>query len=141
MNSKEMLTSVLHTVQMGQAGIKSVKDQAVRPGLKRQLQKQLVEYDAMEAQARQLAKLHHLEINDIHPGILKMSDMMAKARLLGGERDSKIAGMLIQGNTRGMILGKKNLRQGKKADKDVRALAQKLIDFERKGIEDSQSYL
>lgn len=141
MNSKEMLTSVLHTVQMGQSGIKCVKDQAVRPALKRQLQKQLVEYDAMEAKARQLAKLHKWQIKDIHPGILKMSDVMAKARLMGGERDSKIAGMLIQGNTRGMILGMKNLRKGKSASQDVRSLTQKLIDFERTGIEDSQPYL
>lgn len=141
MNSKEMLTSVLHTVQMGQSGIKCVKEQAVRPALKQQLQKQLVEYDAMEAKARQLAKLHKWQIKDIHPGILKMSDMMAKARLMGGERDSKIAGMLIQGNTRGMILGMKNLRKGKSVSQDVRSLTQKLIDFERTGIEDSQPYL
>lgn len=141
MNSKEMLTSVLHTVQMGQSGIKCVKDQAVRPALKRELQKQLVEYDAMEAKARQLAKQNKWQIKDIHPGILKMADMMSKAQLLGGERDSKIAGMLIQGNTRGMILGMKNLRKGSKADPEVRALTQKLISQERSSIEDSQRYL
>lgn len=141
MNSKEMLTSLLHTVQMGQSGIKCVKDQAVRPALKKELGKQLEQYDAMEAQARQLAAAHNWQLSDIHPGILKMSDMMAKARLLGGERDSKIAGMLIQGNTRGMILGMKNLRKGSKADPAVRALAQRLIDQERSGIEDSQPYL
>lgn len=141
MNSKEMLTSVLHTVQMGQAGIKCVKDQAVRPALKRQMQKQLVEYDAMEAKARQLAKLHNWQLKDIHPGVVKMADMMSKARLLGGERDSKIAGMLIQGNTRGMILGMKNLRRAGKADPAVRALTQKLISQERASIEDTQQYL
>ena len=141
MNSKEMLTSVLHTVQMGQSGIKCVKDQAVRPALKRQLEKQLTEYDAMESKARQLAKAHKWQIRDINPGILKMSDMMAKAKLLGGERDSKIAGMMIQGNTRGMIQGLKNLRQGKAVSQDVQDLTQKLIEFEHTGIEDSKPYL
>ena len=136
-----MLTSVLHTVQMGQSGIKCVKDQAVRPALKLQLEKQLTEYDAMESKARQLARQHKWEIKDINPGVLMMSEMMAKAKLLGGERDSKIAGMMIQGNTRGMIQGMKNLRQGRSVSHDVRDLTQKLIDFERTGIEDSQPYL
>ena len=141
MNSKEMLTSVLHTVQMGQSGIKCVQDQVVRPALKRQLQQQLVEYDALEAEAKKLAKQHKWHIKDINPGILMMSQMMSKAKLLGGERDSKIAGMMIQGNTRGMIQGMKNLRQGKAVSHDVRDLAQKLLDFERTGIEDSEPYL
>ena len=141
MNSKEMLTSVLHTVQMGQSGIKCVQDQVVRPALKRQLQQQLEEYDAIEAEAKKLAKQHKWHIKDISPGILMMSQMMSKAKLLGGERDSKIAGMMIQGNTRGMIQGMKNLRQGKSVSHDVRDLTQKLIDYERSGIDDSQPYL
>lgn len=141
MNSKEMLTSVLHTVQMGQSGIKCVQDQAIRPGLKQELKKQLRVYDAMEAEARQLAQAKGWEMKDIHPGILKMSDMMAKARLMGGERDSKIAGMLIQGNTRGMIQGMKHLRQGKRADSDVQALTQRLVAQEKVSIENSQQFL
>lgn len=141
MNSKEMLTSVLHTVQMGQAGIQCVQEQAVRPGLKTELRQQLAKYDAMEAKAKQLAKQHQWELQDIPKSVVKMSDLMARVRLLGGERDSKIAGMLIQGNTRGMILGMKNLRQGKKADRDVRALAEKLVAQERESIEATQRFL
>ena len=141
MNSKQMLTSVLHTVQMGQSGIKSVENLAVRPALKQQMHKQLKEYDAMESAARQLAKARHWELKDISPGILKMADLMARARLMGGERDSKIAGMLIQGNTRGMILGLKYLRRGKKADADVQALTRQLVAQEKVSIKNSQPFL
>ena len=70
-----------------------------------------------------------------------MSDLMAKARLVGGERDSKIAGMLIQGNTRGMILGMKNLRKGSKIDSEVQALARSLVEQERLSIENSKVFL
>ena len=80
-------------------------------------------------------------MKDIHPGLLKMSDMMAKMRLMGGERDSKIAGMLIQGNTRGMIQGMKNLRQSKQAKAEVRDLAQELLEQEKQSIENSKGYL
>ena len=141
MNSKKMLTSVLHTVQMGQSGIKCVENMAIRPSLKQEMRKQLQQYDAMEAAARQLAQERHWELKDISPGILKMSDLMAKARLLGGERDSKIAGMLIQGNTRGMILGLKNLRKGKKADDAVQDLTRQLVAQEKAGIKNSQPFL
>lgn len=141
MNSKDMLTSVLHTVQMGQSGIRSVENFAIRPTLKQQLHKQLAEYDAMETAARQLAQQRNWELKDISPGILKMSDLMARARLMGGERDSKIAGMLIQGNTRGMILGLKNLRRGKKADADVLSLTQRLVAQEKASIKNSQPFL
>ena len=141
MNGKQMLTSMLHTVQMGQSGIQSVKNYAIGPELKRQLRKQQQEYDAMEAAAKQLADQHNWQLKDISPAVIKMSDWMARARLLGGERDSKIAGMLIQGNTRGMILGIKNLRRGKRAESDVRELTQKLIDQEKAGIKASQQFL
>lgn len=141
MNSKELLTSVLHTVQMGQSGIASVTDSAVRPGLKKELKQQLAQYDATEKKVRQIAMKNGWEMKDIHPGILKMSDMMAKMRLMGGERDSKIAGMLIQGNTRGMIQGMKNLRQSKQAKAEVRDLAQELLEQEKQSIENSKGYL
>lgn len=141
MNSKELLTSVLHTVQMGQSGIASVTDSAVRPGLKKELNQQLAQYDATEKKVRQIAKKNGWEMKDIHPGILKMSDMMAKMRLMGGERDSKIAGMLIQGNTRGMIQCMKNLRQSKQAKAEVRDLAQELLEQEKQSIENSKGYL
>lgn len=141
MNNEKMLTSLLHTVQMGQSGIKCVMDSAVRPALKQEMRHQLKTYDQMEAQARQLAAQNGLQLRDIHPGILKMSDLMAKARLVGGERDSKIAGMLIQGNTRGMILGMKNLRKGRKIDTEVQALARSLVEQERLSIENSKGFL
>ncbi len=141
MNSKKMLTSVLHTVQMGQSGINSVKNYAIRPALKQELQNQKQAYDAMETAARALAQERNWELKDISPSILKMSDLMARMRLVGGERDSKIAGMLIQGNTRGMILGMKNLRKGKKTDADVQALTQKLVAQEKASIKSSQPFL
>ena len=141
MNSKEMLTSVLHTVQMGQAGIQCVQDQAVRIGLKKQLRQQLEQYDAIETTAKQLAKEHQWVLSDVPKSVVKMSDLMTKVRLLGGDRDSKIAGMLIQGNTRGIILGMKNLRKAQSADPQVRLLTEKLIQQERTSIDNTKPYL
>lgn len=137
----EVLTSLLHTVQMGQIGIRSVMDRAIGADLKRELKSQLATYDAMETHALRLAKNKGLELNNLNPALRKMSEMMSRARLMGGEVDSKIAGMLIQGNTRGMILGRKNLHRAPKADPQVRALADQLLDQEHSHIQKSQTFL
>ena len=141
MKSQEMLKSVLHTVQMGQAGIQCVQNQAVNPDLKREMQHQLEQYDAIETSVKRLAKENRWDIPDISQSLVAMSDVMSKMKLIGGERDSKIAGMLIQGNTRGMILGIKNLRKGTTADPKVRALAEKLITQEKVSIEKTERFL
>jgi hypothetical protein len=141
MNSEKMLKSILHTVQMGQSGIRSVQQKAIRPALKQELQRQLREYDEMEHAAKRLAEENNWTVPDIPKSVTKASDMIAAMRLMGGERDSKIAGMLIQGNTRGMILGMKNLRKGQKTAPEVQQMARTLISQERTGIEKTQQFL
>lgn len=140
-DSKQLLASVLHTTQMGQTGIRSVRDNAVRPGLKQELQQQLKEYDSIEKEALRLAASRGWNLTDVNPALRKMSDMMSRARLMGGNVDSKIAGMLIQGNTRGMILGIRNLHRSSGADSAVTQLAQKLLDRENVNIQKSQPFL
>lgn len=141
MNDEKMLTSVLHTVQMGQSGIRCVMDKAVSADLKREMKKQLEVYDTMEKEALKLGTRKGWELKDIHPGILRMSEMMASMRLIGGQRDSKIAGMLIQGNTRGVILGSKNLHHQPNADAEIRELTQRLVAQEQCSIQNTQQYL
>ena len=67
--------------------------------------------------------------------------MTTRMKLTGGNSDSKIAGMMIQGNTRGMIKGLKNLHQFNKQDLQVRTLSQRLLDCENANIRQMQSFL
>lgn len=141
MNDEQILTSMLHTVQMGQTGIRSVIGRAIRPELKSELKDQLKEYDTLEKETLHLAAGKGLDLKDLNPALETMSNMMSRVQLMGGEVDSKIAGMLIQGNTRGMILGMKNLRKAAKADPKVRDLAQRLLNRENMNIQKSQQFL
>ena len=141
MNEEKFLTSMLHTVQMGQTGIRSVMKNAVGAQLKTELKAQLKEYDALEKETLRLAESKGFDLKDLNPALETMSTMMSKVQLMGGEVDSKIAGMLIQGNTRGMILGLKNLRKASKADSNVRNLAQRLLNRENMNIQKSQQFL
>lgn len=140
-SNKEVLVSVLHTVQMGQTGIRSVRNSAIRPSLQQELDEQLKEYDAIEKEALRLAHNRGWELSNVNPMVRSMSRMMSQMRLMGGEVDSKIAGMLIQGNTRGIILGVKNLNRSKQDDTQVTQLAQRLLNRENINIQKSQVYL
>ena len=140
-DSKEILTSALNTVQMGQIGIRSALDYTVRADLRQALESQLKEYDEIETQLDSIASSRCWELKEVDPAVRIMSNMMLKARLIGGDTDSKIAAMMINGNTRGMILGLKNLHRFHSNDPKVENVCQKLLDTEIENIRQMQGYL
>ena len=140
-NDRKMLTSILKTTQMGQIGIRSVLDTSMRPGLRKALQSQLQEYDTIESEAHAIASQRGWELREIQPGKQLMADMMAHMKLRHGNSDSKIADMMIQGNTRGMIAGLKDLHQYQQQDSQVSALCQRLLDCETANIRQMQAFL
>ena len=139
--SREMLSSILKTTQMGQVGIRSVLNASMRPGLRKALESQLQEYDSIESQAHAIAGQRGWELSDLQGGVRMMTDMMTRMKLSYGNADSKIAGMMIQGNTRGMITGLKNLHQYNSLDCQISGLSQKLLDCETANIRQMQSFL
>ena len=60
---------------------------------------------------------------------------------MAGDTDSTIAGMLIQGNTRGIILGVKNINRDDHTDSQVTQLAHRLLNRENINIQKSQPFL
>lgn len=140
-NSKEVLSSILKTTQMGQIGIRAVLNHAVRTDLRNALQSQLREYDAIEAEAHGIAASRGWEPKELDPAVKTMAMLCAKANLSYGNVDSKIAAMMINGNTRGMIKGLKNQHHAKDPDTRVLALSQKLLDCEDANIRQMQGYV
>lgn len=140
-NSKEILSSVLKTTQMGQVGIRSVLDTTMRSSLRKALEDQLHEYDSIETEAHTIASQRGWELPELDPGVRFMADMMTRMKLTGKNTDSKIAGMMIQGNTKGMITGLKNLHQFPGKDERIQVLSQKLLDCETANIQQMQPFL
>ena len=83
-NSKELLTSVLKTTQMGQVGIRSVLDVSMRPGLRKALESQLREYDAIESEAHAIASQRGWELPELDPAQRFMADAMTRMKLTHG---------------------------------------------------------
>ena len=126
---------------MGQIGIRVVMDKAVHNDLKAALQSQLNEYDKIEQEAHAIASARGWEIKELDPAVKAMAKFYARSNLTFGFVDSKIAAMMIQGNTRGMIKGLKNLHHGKSIDDSLTALSHKLLDCEKANIQQMQGFL
>ena len=140
-NSQQILSSVLKTTQMGQIGIRSVLDTRMRPGLRKALEQQLREYDQIETEAHALAAQRGWELKDLDPAVRMMSNMVTRMKLSAGGSESKIADMMIQGSTKGMIKGLRNMHQFPREDSRISALSQKLLDTENANIRQMQAFL
>ena len=150
-NSQRVLNDIIKTSQLGINGINIVMPKASQPALRQALNDALDhghgstvqgrEYSDIEQQAKLLAQQKGYRIDQLKAINRKMGALMSKGQLLAGEPNSKIAGMMIQGNTRGMILSLKNMRRCNNPDSEVADLAQKLLDTEKNNIVSMEGFL
>ena len=139
--SKDVLSSIMKTTQMGQIGIRSVLNMPLRASLQDALRSQLQEYDKIEREALALAESRGWKLKQLEPSIKHMTNMMTKTRLSFGDSSSKAAAMMIQGNTRGIIKGYKNLNQYAVPDERISVLSRKLLACEQENIRQMQGFL
>ena len=139
--SKDVLDSIIKTAQMGQVGIRSVLNAPLRASLKETLRSQLQEYDAIEREALELASIRGWNLKQLDPAVKRMTNMMTKAKLKFGDSSSKAAAMMIQGNTKGIIKGYRNLNQFAVPDERITVLSRKLLDCEKASIQQMQGFL
>lgn len=140
-NDETLLNSVLKTAQMGRFGIETVLDKAVNPELKQELRSQKAQYDDIENEANAMARKRDIQLQGLSAPARYMASMMSRLSIMGQHRDSKIAGMLIQGNTMGLIKSMKYLNRCSKCQDDTVMLAQKLADREQENIKKAQPFL
>ena len=139
--SKDVLSSIIKTTQMGQIGIRSVLNAPLRSSMKDALRAQLREYDLIEQEALALATNRGITPEQLDPAIKYMTNMMTKTRLRFGNASSKAAAMMIQGNAKGIIKGYKNLNQFAEPDQQISSLSRKLLLCEHENIKQMQGFL
>lgn len=140
-NSKEILSSILKTTQMGQIGIRSVLDMGMRPSLHKALESQLQEYDSIESEAHSIASARGWELPELDPAVRFMSNMMTRMQLTGNEVDSKIAKMMVQGNTKGIIKQNRDIHRYSGNDEAICRMSQKLLDTEQNNLKQMYPFL
>ena len=139
--SKDILDSVIKTTQMGQIGIRSILNTPMDTQMQTALRSQLKEYNQIEKEALEIADSRGWELKNLDPSIKIMTNMMTRMRLSYGDATSKAAAMMVNGNTRGVIKGLKNLHHFDGNDPRVTNLSQKLIDCEEENIRQMQRFI
>ena len=139
--NQQLLSSMLKTIQSSQVEIRSVLDTTLGSSLRNTLETQLKEYDSIETEAYTLALQRGWELPELDLGRRFLKDRMIRMKLNGHSTDSRIADLLIQGNTKGMIQGLRNLHQFEGQDQPIQTLSQKLLDCETAHIRQMQCFL
>lgn len=140
-SGKELLSAVLKTTQMEQTGIRSVLDAATAPSLRHALEARLREYNGIESEVYTIASQRCWELQDLDPALRFLSDRRNRIRLVRGDCDSTIADMMIQGSTKGMIRGLRNLHRYPHPDDRISSISQKLLDCQTANIRQMQGFL
>ena len=139
--NQELLSAMRKTIQLGQVEIRSVLDTTLGTSLRSALESQLREYDSMEAETYTIALQRGWELPELDPGRRFLKDRLTRMKLNGPNTDSRIADILIRGNTNGMIQGLKRMHQLEIKDHQIRILSQKLLDCETAHIRQMQPFL
>ena len=139
--NQQFLSALLKTIQIGQVEIRSVLDTSLGSGLRSALEVQLREYDSIETEAHTIALQRGWELPELDPGRRFLKDRLTRMKLNGRNTDSRIADILILGNTKGMIQGLRSLHQFDGQDHQIRILSQKLLDCETAHIRQMQGFL
>lgn len=141
MKDDELLQFVHKTAEMGIKGLQDVEGQITDEALRRAVRQQMAEYRQISRESSELLQASGQTPRD--PGIAARisSEIMSTAKTLTDSSPSKIAEMVIQGNTMGITKGTKHLNDYSGGDRRVQSLARRLISTEQDNVEQMKQFL
>ena len=136
----ELLQYIYKTADMGCEGIRAVESHAEEK-MKAALMKEMSEYVEIRQEADSLIQQH----GDTPEGagtMAKMSaNVMSAGQLAMDDSRSRIAEMMIQGTTMGIVKTIRHIRDYEGDDPEARKLARKLLDTQEKNVEEMKAFL
>ena len=137
----EFLNYIYQNAEMGKNTISQVIKIEEDVPFKQQLESQFREYNEIFDITSK--KIH--EANKTSKGIADFAKfttyLMISFKTMTKKTPSHIAEMLIQGSTMGIVDVTKKLKEYKEADKDISALANRLLVFEQQNVEEMKKFL
>ena len=141
LTESELLQSIHQSTNMGREGIQSVLNYAKDDRLRQALEQQLVEYEKLAGASGKMLLERDEKPKETNPVAKASSAAMSAMKLMADPSASKIAEMMIQGNTMGMTQSLRNLNDYPGKDERVRDLASKLLRTEEANIEQMNKFL
>ncbi|MGN1013942.1 MAG: DUF2383 domain-containing protein [Butyricicoccus sp.] len=137
----DLLNHIHQTTEMGQRGIDMVMDYAENPSLRDALQQQKAEYASMYRSADTMLRSRNVQPEKINTFAKLSSEISSSMKTMSDHSQSKIAEMMIQGNTKGMTKSIQCLNTYAGTDKEITSLAEKLLKTEEANIEQMKAFL
>ena len=137
-----MLNAIRRTTEMGCYGIKSVLNETANREFRGALRAQYDEYAQIYEEADRLLRERGGRIKDLNPMAKYGSAMSSKMRVRASiDPTAKIAELMLQGNTRGMIKSMHNIRTMVNLEPQVASLSRRLLQTEQNNINQMKHYL
>lgn len=137
----EMLNEIRKSTKMGQVGIHAVMKGGLTEDFHNVLKSQLEEYDAIYQEADTLLREHGGTPKNLSALAKWGSTMATSMKMKSDGSRSKVAEMMIQGNTKGMIKSIQSIRSMGILDPKVSALSNRLLQTEQANIDQMKAYL
>ncbi len=137
----EMLNYIYQNTQMGTDTINQLLGIVDDDKFSKQLQSQLNEYKNIKSKAAKMLNEHGRTEKGISTMLKVGTYMNIEFKTMKDNSPEKVAEMLIQGSTMGVIDATKNLKKYKDADSDILKLGEKLLKTEESNIDNLKSYL
>ena len=137
----ELLNYIYQNSEMGKDTLTQLIKMTTDENFKNNLQSQLNEYNSIFNEADEKLKSNNKESKSIGT-LTKVSTYISiNFNTLINKTPSHMAEMLIQGSTMGIIDITKKIKEYKSQDQTILGLANKLLQFEQKNIDDLKNFL
>ncbi len=139
--NEELLNYIHQNSEMGIGTIEHLLVINTDDEFRKTLDSQMDEYKTINIKAAELLHDRNKEAKDVSSMSKVSSNMMIDMKTLTDKSASHISEMLIQGNTMGIIQMTKRLNEYGNADKKIIDLANRLLAFEHRNIEECKKFL
>ena len=143
-DKNELLEYIYQTTDLGKKGLihllQALEDKDNK--IKKDIEKQLEGYEKLHIETKEKLKENKIKPKDKGPFIELMNKMGVNMNVMMDNSDAKIAEIIIQGLTMGIIEMEKKIKEYEdEVDKEYIKLAKKVLKYQEKCLEDIKEYL
>jgi transcription elongation GreA/GreB family factor len=137
----ELLNYIHQNAQMGIETIKQLLKETKDENMKNVLQKHLNEYQKFYDMADNKLKSKNIEPKELNLLSKAFTDLMINLKTLRDKSPSHMAEMLIQGSTMGIVDMTKKIKEYQGVEKETLDIANGLLQFEQKSVDEYKGFL
>lgn len=137
----ELLDYIYQNAQMGTESISHLIKIAEDVDFRRTLEDQLCEYQKVLDEAEEMIQRRGQSAEGVGPMTKISSYIMVELKTFTDKSPSKMAKMMLQGSTMGVLEITKRIKEYQGANKEVLNLAQDLLKTEQHNVDELKKYL